>query len=520
MDPATLLAITSDYNLDDESELEGVRQILDAIAASAEFEEATGFDPSGSSGAAAPEAAADAHVNDAGENTTRSERNSSSETDLTWTTDSVFALSLGHDDETMSMSTEAREREAETDQHIRELQPLGKKEKEAVLVDMFPGLKEFDIQWALKRHGDDMPKTVEDLLNQTFLEETGGRHRGIEGFSENGDTKKSKKSRKSRSQAACESLNGFSDVTPTPTASAWETRKQDLEVLTRLCGLDSTQASILYQQKSARLWACLKQMLENYKDVPMDLEHGALEELTRLMKQFPELPEEKLTTILAICGDSNSSPEEFCSVLLPGFDNPEPTLLPTIKLDYKLAASTNGDNWNDVPAKRTIKPTRSTVSYADAATDYRALRNGYFEKANAAYRKARSDPLMGGVAAYYSQEGRDYNAKAKSIYSAATDALVAQQSTDRQLDLHGIGVLDAVRIARESVTMWWTTVDHQGSHAGYTIITGKGTHSVNGVANIRNAVGRMLIREGWKANIGSGSILVRGTTGIKKLYTR
>ena len=128
---------------------------------------------------------------------------------------------------------------------------------------------------------------------------------------------------------------------------------------------------------------------------------------------------------------------------------------------------------------------------------------------------------MGGAAAYYAEEGRNYHARAKNLSSAAADALVARQSNSKELDLHGVNVVDAVRIAREKVTDWWVRLDKApgASHGGYKIITGRGNNSVNGVANIRNAVGRMLIKEGWKADIGSGAIVVRGTTGVKRAYT-
>jgi hypothetical protein len=126
---------------------------------------------------------------------------------------------------------------------------------------------------------------------------------------------------------------------------------------------------------------------------------------------------------------------------------------------------------------------------------------------------------MGGAAAYYSSLGHSYNAAAQAASSNAADALVASQSSATMLDLHGVNVKDAVRIAREGVTAWWARVGGGreaggggggGTHTGYRIVTGKGMHSVGGKAKIGPAVGRMLIREGWRVQVGSGVLLVTG----------
>lgn len=518
VEDATFLAIVSDYDLSTDSGLAGACQTLDSISGSAEVEESTGFDPSGSSGAVAT-------GNEEGqdEGASSSERRSPSETDYTSLTQSVHALSLnGLDDETATQSTDSLEREAQTDEHIARLQPLDPEAKEQILEEAFPGLKEYDIKWTLKKYNGDIELAMDDLLNQTFLEETGGRRRGVEGFSEGGGTstsqsKKRKKNKKNRFQAAGESNSGQSSP---PIPSAWEARRKGVEIISRLCGIEPPQASALYEQCKGHIPAALNRILVEYADVPMDCTQEALEELTILTDNFPSIELEKLATILLICENADSSPAEFCNALLPPKMSAEPSPPPSIRLDYKLK-SKDSDAWSEVSSKPRSSASRiptSTLSYAEAGQEYRSLRNENFNKASAAYRKARSDPLMGGAAAFYAQEGRDYNVKAKSAMSATADCLVAQQSSSKQLDLHGIGVVDAVRIAREAVTAWWHRVDKTGSHAGFQIITGKGTHSEDGVARIRNAVGRMLIREGWKVDIGSGSILVRGTTGIKKAY--
>jgi hypothetical protein len=119
---------------------------------------------------------------------------------------------------------------------------------------------------------------------------------------------------------------------------------------------------------------------------------------------------------------------------------------------------------------------------------------------------------MGGAAAYYSQEGRDADARARQALSAAADRLAEMQSWKGGVDLHGVTVEDAKRIAREKVTVWWHELgrDGQGVGAGYQIVTGVGNHSEGGVGKLGPAVGKMLIREGWKVQVGSGYLVVTG----------
>lgn len=126
--------------------------------------------------------------------------------------------------------------------------------------------------------------------------------------------------------------------------------------------------------------------------------------------------------------------------------------------------------------------------------------------------------MMGGAAAYYSAVGRDHLERAKRDASAAADSLVDSQSHSSMLDLHGVSVQDAVRIASERVEEWWESLGDakymRGARpAGYRIVTGVGRHSHDGTSRLGPAVGKMLAREGWKVEIGEGMLTVLGVTG-------
>jgi hypothetical protein len=149
-----------------------------------------------------------------------------------------------------------------------------------------------------------------------------------------------------------------------------------------------------------------------------------------------------------------------------------------------------------------------------SSSDYRSLRDTAFNQAAAAYKKGKSDPLMGGAAAYYSSVGRDLDARLRAAAAAEADALVAAQSSDEILDLHGVNVREAVRISRDKVLLWWAKKGMSGGAVGgYRIVIGKGTHSVGGKSKLGPAVGGMLIREGWMVEVGSGVLVVTGQAG-------
>jgi hypothetical protein len=125
---------------------------------------------------------------------------------------------------------------------------------------------------------------------------------------------------------------------------------------------------------------------------------------------------------------------------------------------------------------------------------------------------------MKAAAGYYSQVGRDLNANLKALNEADADALVSSQSSSTYLDLHGVSVHSATRIAKVRTQAWWDGLGEQripgggrrGAGDGYRIITGLGRHSEGGRGKIGPAVVKTLVKEGWKVEVGSGELLVLG----------
>ena len=156
---------------------------------------------------------------------------------------------------------------------------------------------------------------------------------------------------------------------------------------------------------------------------------------------------------------------------------------------------------------------------AASASKLRLARQAAMEQARAAYRKSKSDRLMGGAAGYYSQVGRDHGAALHQSQAAVSDAIVAGQSSAFEIDLHGVTVENAVRIARQRTNNWWNSLGENKVNgrlgaveraSGFRIVTGVGKHSAGGRGVIGPAVKKSLEQDGWRLEAGTGVITVKG----------
>ena len=66
---------------------------------------------------------------------------------------------------------------------------------------------------------------------------------------------------------------------------------------------------------------------------------------------------------------------------------------------------------------------------------------------------------------------------------------------------HGGKILETLGIIPEATTL---------PEAAFRIVTGVGKHSKDGTLRIGPAVSKMLMREGWRAEVLAGEIIVRG----------
>ncbi|TEY71586.1 hypothetical protein BOTCAL_0090g00130 [Botryotinia calthae] len=536
LDNSTFRAIIADYDLSNKEQIQTARMVLDMIRKDAEFEEATGFDPSGTwGGTYTNRGETSAEQSSQNGNTRNDDASTSSKSVPGWSssTDDTLSQRTSSLDLLEGLDFPGSEYSYKGTDFTDSLEGMDMNSQEDFLLSTFKTLKPFDVKYSLKKSKGNVNLAIEDLLNLSFLDETGSRRRGIEAFSESSalpKTRKQKGKRKGRKTEASESSTVADDSPISSEASKWETGRKDVEFLSTRTGIPMQQITSLYHNNGASVKATILSIIENYPATDMEEEDPIIEvQAMELGEAFPSIKPSHILVLTQITYPYTANAHELANALIatpiskPGKPNlqieirhvplnidPSPTILSASK-QYSLNAI--------YPTHSTSSNPGTPLSPSTDPSPHVNARNTAFQKASAAYKKSKSNPLMGGAAAYYSQLGRDANVRVKDAESAAADELVMSQCWSGGIDLHGVGVRDAVRIAREKVTMWWVSEEQRRVSGGYTragpqqgfkIVTGVGNHSEGGKGKLGPAVARMLIKEGWKVQVGSGALLVMG----------
>lgn len=494
IDSSLFSAIISDYDLSNLGAIDELRATLDILKESALAEESASFDPSGSSG-----------LQDNGSSHESSNRAKSWHSDI---------ASEGTEDTGL-----------DRDRHDAELEDLSPLEKSEVLKEMFTTAKDFDINYTLKKVDNNFGRAVEELLNQAFLEEEGLRDggsylkKGIDAFAEPAVTGRGRRGRKKKKQPTRRSSStpttgvDSSSKISSP-SSRWDRAKEDVDFITQRTYISPKVVSSVYHKNSGSLAATIEAFCRStepdlnpnpYMSMasPSILEAHAAE----LSVDFQCLPYSKLAALVRLTHPSTASAHELARALTSqSGSNSSMKIIPQY-----LGRPPSPDS---TPTTLSLGPMLPLSQ--PSATALAIARSNAFTQAQSAYRKSKSTPLMGGAASYYSSVGRDASASLRRHEAAAAEALVASQSRPGEVDLHGTTVKDAVNIARARVENWW---DREGMEwarqgkamgGGLRVITGAGRHSEGGRGRLGPAVGGMLVREGWKVEIGNGLIDVVG----------
>lgn len=403
------------------------------------------------------------------------------------------------------------------------LDTLDNEGKQKALKSIFPQLKAFDIQWTLNKCKYDAGKAIDELMTQSFLEESGTRQRGVEAFTgEDIGAKKKKGKRKGRAKEnGLDTDHAEGETGDAKQISQWDRGKKDIEFLCQMTGMPAQQVGSLYHEHRASIKATIRSLIDRHLEIGLEDDDDAVSQLHahQMKADFPTLSTSDLTALMQITYPSLINAASLARALTA---HEMTNKKGGIKIEFRHTPPDLSSDESSIP-RTPSKPLPSNLDHIGASASAQSLHNARrqaSEQAQAAFRKSRSSPLYGGAASYYSQISRDYADRAKTMTSAAADALVSSQSTRTQLDLHGVNVKDAVRISRERVTEWWIRESEErlrsgrrggeGLGGGYKIVTGVGRHSEGGKGKIGPAVGRMLISEGWKVEVGSGAIVVRG----------
>jgi hypothetical protein len=507
LETSLVVAILSDFDLADTTQLKAARVILEEIQRSAKEEEDTGFDAGASSGADAlvQNGEGSRGADDSGSGKSLPEWSSS--TDDTELTHGVSSLEIDRSSE--------NDQNGEDVTYCDQLDGLDQGTKESMLVEMFPGLKSFDIKWTLKKDGWDMHKAINDLMTQSFMEENGTRQRGIEAFSESDLPSQVQRGKgKKKKYRALDNLS--SPITPeSPTGSKWDTGKQDVEFIATRTGKPPKEIGSLYHKNGASIRATILAVLDAQATLMIECDDPLIESSAiDLGYEFPTLPPHLLLPLVEITHPFTANAHELAKVLVF-----QPTSTkPNIQIELRRAPIEVDSKPLKPASSNTLSSGLTLETATGLATKYSEEREAAFTQARTAYRKGKSDHLMGGAAAYYSELGRAADSRLKNAQSAAADALVAGQSSRTQLDLHGVNVQDGKRIAKERVTTWWhelgeSRISGRGVAAEFRIVTGVGYHSEGGKSKLAPAILKMLMNDGWKVKVETGVLVV---TGIAK----
>ncbi|KAG0215133.1 hypothetical protein BGX28_000838 [Mortierella sp. GBA30] len=149
-------------------------------------------------------------------------------------------------------------------------------------------------------------------------------------------------------------------------------------------------------------------------------------------------------------------------------------------------------------------------------------RNELFRKAARAYKEAKNKGAgMGGIAAYYADEGKKLDAQGKQWHMRAARAVVQQHRIENNdpnlVDLHGLTITEAQTVVKEAVTQWFSRATMQANRIAakpLRIVCGVGSHSKDRVARLYPTILSLLMKDGWRCEAENGVIVVKGVSRI------
>ncbi|KAG8220758.1 hypothetical protein J3R82DRAFT_2187 [Butyriboletus roseoflavus] len=138
-------------------------------------------------------------------------------------------------------------------------------------------------------------------------------------------------------------------------------------------------------------------------------------------------------------------------------------------------------------------------------------RDELLREASKAWKRGNAKTGGGEVALYFAERARESQELARC--EALNEARIMVESKrsasadHNTVDLHGTSIAEAVVIVKEILEREACSPANP-----LRIITGRGTHSVNGVGVLKPAVRNALVRKGWNVGVWDGGLVVRGRT--------
>ncbi|KAI3071750.1 hypothetical protein CBS147339_7056 [Penicillium roqueforti] len=526
IDPALFVAIVSDFDLAIPTQVEQLRDTLNLLNASAVEQADLPFDPTGTTNLRNSDVSG----------SLGGESSDDAPSDFTsWP--SLESLDQDNGD---SNSASRHAEKLKGSKLAYTFLGMSTADKAQNLISMFPSITRLEAERILEDCHDNLSRSMDVLLNLAFIEETqiarevpqetpkeaaqGGQFstpKSIDGFQANENQNGSKKSRKKKKQQQQQRrIELASQAMNNTSANKWEAGKKDIEFLSsRASALQREKIASTYHENSMSLGATIRVLAQIHgpKDIQeIEDDPVLITQVGELSHKYPGINATTLTGLVRISSNQISAADELAEKLAR---RPDLTCISNI-ISFVSSPIALDEEENVAPAQQADSASdfMEFDEAAAAANSHFAARSVALAQASQAARRARSNPLYGGASAYYRDVGNEQRQLAMRHLATASDRLVARQSSQYDLDLHGVTVVNAVRIARERVQAWWDGLGDQkyvrgggqSSHGGFNIVCGVGHHSLDRKSHIGPAVWNMLLKEGWRVELNRGSMLVTG----------
>jgi hypothetical protein len=489
----------SEYDLNQPDQRRGATEVLSTIKKSALEDEDADFDPTGTGGFS--EVVED-HESAPSRSTPEDE---SSSNDVKSITTGLSSVQVGG---TSAIGTD--------------LENQSQDEKLKWLHETFPNIIPFEASNMLKKCNGNLNHAIDNLLTLSFLP------KGVDGFGQEeqfASTRKGrgkKKSRTTDSSRTSSVASQYGEPSLQTTTNVWESATDDVEFICARTTLDSKTVKSVWHANGTSLPATIRALAIKQAETLPALDDADITiqiSVVDLKQDFQKVPEAQLFGILDLARNIPSAAHELLQEMITIV---HADTVPLGKISgyaqytpVKLDSDTGGPL---APSRLALISPSPFATHTSQTANHSLAASTAFQQAGSAYRRGKSDRLMGGAAAYYAQVGHEHMKLAKQQTAASADAHVAAQSSSSQVDLHGVSVVDAVRIARTQTEDWWEALGdakyysggNNAARRGFRIVTGVGKHSKDGALRIGPAVSKMLMREGWKAEVLAGEIIVRG----------